>query len=277
MRQYFLFLMFLFSSIFTSAQVKVIKDLAYADGGEKFTLNIYQPKDTITPKDVIVFVHGGSWSSGKKETYWWLGRNFARKGVVVVNVNYPLAPEVGYQDMAKAVAKAIDWTAKNIAEYGGNNKRIFLMGHSAGAHLIELVNADPQYFKAIGAINPAKAIILNDPFGLDMYQYLTTAEKDHYYYDFIRTFTTNETNWKLGSPLNYSDNITKPHLLFYGEKTYGAIQIQTPVLYQLLKDKGIKVELHQIKKKKHVGMIAQMIFGNNSLYQTILGFISSVK
>lgn len=260
------------------AQIVVNKDIFYSKKDKaSYSLNIYQPKKSQKLNDVLVFVHGGSWSSGDKKTYWWLGRNFARKGVICVVINYPLAPAVKYNQMALAVAEAFLWTKGNIAEYGGNPDRIFAMGHSAGAHLIELINADGQYFKNLDAQNPIKGVVLNDPFGLDMHEYLSTAEKDHFYYDFIRTFTLDPAVWKKGSPLSYVTNIKNPHLLFYGSKTYGAIKLQTPQLFQALATQNVSVQLNRIKGKKHVGMIAQMIFGHNKLYQLILDFMKTVS
>jgi len=270
-----LFLMLLFQTLISSAQVKTAKNINYAGNADiKNTLNIFYKNDGVADKPVLVFIHGGSWSSGKKETYWWLGRNFAKKGVVTVIINYPLAPSVQYGKMAEDCALSVKWVQENIKTYQASANKIFLMGHSAGAHLGELINADPQYFKKAGINNPIKGVILNDPFGLDLYEYLTTAEKDDFYYDFIRTFTTNTEVWKLASPMDYVNNIKNSHLLFYGGKTYGAIRIQTPRLYQQLKANNIPVEIKEVKGKSHVPMISQMIFGANDLYKDIVAFIN---
>nr|WP_199158058.1 alpha/beta hydrolase [Pedobacter sp. ASV2] len=273
-----IFLMLLFQTIISSAQVKTVKNINYAGNDvEANKLNIYYKNDGVVNKPVLVFIHGGSWSSGKKETYWWLGRNFARKGVVSVIINYPLAPNAGYEKMADDCALAIKWVKENIENYQASADKIFIMGHSAGAHLGELINADPQYFKKAGIKNPIKGVILNDPFGLDIYQYLTEAEKDDYYYDFLRTFTNKPEVWKLASPLNYANNITNPHLLFYGSKTYEAIKIQTPILNQKLIEHKVSVTMKEIKGKSHVPMISQMIFGGNDLYKYIVDFIEKTK
>lgn len=267
-------LMLLFQTMPSIAQVKKVKNINYIGNSDAAnTLNIFYKNDGIPDKPVIIFIHGGSWSSGKKETYWWLGRNFARKGIVTAIINYPLSPNAQYEKMAYDCALAIKWVKNNIEHYQADGKKIFVMGHSAGAHLAELINADPKYFKKAGIKNPIKGVILNDPFGLDMYEYLTTAEKDDFYDDFIRTFTTNPEVWKLASPLNYVENIKNSHLLFYGGKTYGAIKLQTPRLYDKLKANNIPVEIKKIKGKKHVPMISQMIFGGNDLYKDILEFI----
>ena len=276
MIKYFLVVMLLFQTIIASAQVKTAKNINYAgNADETNTLNIFYRNDSSKNKPVLIFIHGGSWSSGKKEMYWWLGRNFARKGIVTVIINYPLAPNAQYEKMADDCAIAVKWVQKNIADYSASADKIFVMGHSAGAHLGELINADPKYFQHAGIKNPIKGMILNDPFGLDIFEYLTEAEKDDYYYDFLRTFTDKPATWKLASPLNYVQNVKNPHLLFYGGKTYGAIKIQTPRLYEKLKANNIPVEIKEIKGKSHVPMISQMIFGANDLYEDIVAFIKN--
>lgn len=257
-----------------SAKVKVAKNINYTAKNEvSRQLNVYYQSDTAQQKDVIIFIHGGSWSSGKKETYWWLGRNFARKGVVTVNINYGLAPENQYGQMAADCALAVKWVQSHIAAYGGNPGRIFLMGHSAGGHLAELINSDPRYFKLAGIANPVKGMILDDPFGLDIKEYLTTAEKDHWYFDFLRTFTKDPVVWENASPLHYVQHIKNPHIIFYGSKTYPAIQLQSERMNKILTGEKVPVELKVIKGKKHVGMIAQMVWGGNQLYDDILAFL----
>lgn len=257
-----------------TAKVKVEKNINYTAVNDQYRqLDVFYQKDITKAKDVVVFIHGGSWSSGKKNIYWWLGRNLARKGVVTVNINYGLAPAYQYDRMAEDCAQAVKWVKEHVSEYGGNPERIFLMGHSAGGHLAELINDDPVYFKQAGITNPVKGVILNDAFGLDMKEYMTNAEKDISYYDFLRTFSKDPVIWEKGSPLHYAENSKNPHLIFYGEKTYPAIQIQSERLNKFLLNAHVPSSLHVISKKKHVGMISQMVFGSNQLYDLILNFL----
>jgi acetyl esterase/lipase len=278
LRIFFILLAFL-GQIFTgSAQIRVDKNINYAGNTEQAnTLNIYHKKGDQQNQDVIIFIHGGSWSSGKKETYWWLGRNLAKHNVVAAIINYPLAPNATYKEMALASAQAVKWVKDSISAYGGNPNRIFVMGHSAGGHLCELINSDPQYFQSLGIANPIKGVILNDAFGLDMEEYLTKTEKDLYYTDFIRTFSVETKTWQAGSPLFYVKNITNPHLIFYGSITYDAIQIQSERIYKSLQEQHVPAKLIIIKGKKHVPMISQMIWGSNKLYQSIFEFLNTTK
>lgn len=263
--------------VFTgSAKIASTKNINYAGNTDNaYTLNIYNKKGKTANQDVIIFIHGGSWNSGKKETYWWLGRNLAKNNIVTAVINYPLAPNATYKEMAMASAKAVKWVKNNIAAYGGNPNRIFLMGHSAGGHLCELINADPQYFNALDIQNPIKGVILNDAFGLDMEEYLTKAAKDDQYNNFITTFSTDSKNWQLGSPLFYASKINNAHLIFYGAKTYPAIQIQSERFYKILMTQNLKPTLQVIPNKTHVPMISQMVFGCSKMYKYITEFLST--
>lgn len=268
-----LLLLFLISAI-AYAKVKKEKDIAYADKGAANLLDVYHQKDIKTPQDVIVFIHGGSWNSGKKDTYWFLARAFARKGKVAVMINYPLSPDAKYQEMASDCAKALMWVKQNIATYGGNPDRIFVMGHSAGAHLAALIDADPSYFAKLGYPNPIKGVILNDPFGLDVLQYLERQihTDDKHVPGFLKVFTTEPLEWKKASPYYKIAHITHPYLMFMGEKTFESIKLQTPAFRDEMLKQGKTVTLAEIKGKRHIGMITQMIFGCNQLYSKIINF-----
>ena len=276
MRAIILISTFFLSFLSAFAGIKKEKDLAYADAGQANLLDVYHADDVERPKDVIVFIHGGSWNRGSKDTYWFLGNNFARKNKVAVIINYPLSPTAQYKEMALACAKALAWVKVNIGKYGGNPDKIFLMGHSAGAHLAALINQDPQYFAAINVENPIKGVILNDPFGLNIHHYIKVQinTTDTYVPGFLKVFSADEKNWIDASPIFTVNNITNPYQLFMGGKTYPSIKIQTPAFYQALKENRKEVYFQRINNKKHVAMISHMVFGWNNLYDQIIGFMN---
>lgn len=268
------FLLLLFQSFEGEAQIKVVKGLNYANSTNKSnSLNVYYKTGDSKSKPVLVFIHGGSWYKGNKDLYWWLGRNLAKKGVVAVIINYPLAPKAKYEQIASACALSLKWVKENIQKYCGNADKIFVMGHSVGGHLAELINADTTYFAQIKIANPIKGIILNDAFGLDMYEYMTKAKKDQSYYIFQNAITANQAEWKKSSPLTYIKQVKTPHLLFYGSKTYDIIQMQTKRIDEELKEQNIAVNMHVVEGRTHIPMIGYMFFSDNRLYNYILDFI----
>ncbi|MFM6976103.1 MAG: alpha/beta hydrolase [Sphingobacteriaceae bacterium] len=275
-----LLMLFYISSLTSvlAVSIKIKKDVVYPTSvsTDRNVLDIYYPKDITQAKDVLVFIHGGAWDSGKKDIYWWLGRNFANKNVVTVIINYPLSPNAGYEQMATASASALKWVKDSIANYGGNPERIFAMGHSAGGHLSALIDMDPRFFAEQQIANPLRGVILNDGFGLDMNEYLSQADKtDGHNPSFLKTFTENPENWKKGSPLTYFDQIKHPYLILVGGETYPAIQIQSKRLFDRLTEAKKSVQYQVVPKKTHVPMISQMVFGANPLYQQIIDFMKN--
>lgn len=264
---------FLLSSLLISCAVKKDNDIIYK--GElperDNLLDIYYPRNKKDSKDVIVFIHGGSWSSGSKNIYWWLGRNFARKGIITVVINYPLSPENAYGKMALSSTEAVNWVNENIKNYYGNPESIYLMGHSAGGHLAALISLDDKFLG--GKENPVKGVILNDAFGLDMYQYLTENKSKSY----RKVFTNKPEVWKDASPQFHVKNNKLPFLIYTGENTYDTIKIQSEIFRDQLLENGAQVSFREIKNKKHVGMITQMLFGWNKRYQEIISFMKKNK
>ena len=113
--------------------------------GERNKLDIYQPATTTAAAPVIVFFYGGNWVSGKREDYAFVGQALAKRGFVVVVPDYRLYPEVRYPDFLDDSAQAVAWTAREIAKYGGDPKRVFVMGHSAGAYNAAMLALDGRW------------------------------------------------------------------------------------------------------------------------------------
>lgn len=239
----------------------------YTASAEKPQLNVFKPKDSLTPHDVLIFVHGGNWNSGNKETYSVLGRNFARQDYVTVVPGYTLSPFVNYDGMAKEIAEAIKWTRENIAVYGGKPDRIFLMGHSAGGHLVALAAMSPKYLN-----NPdyIKGIILDDAAGLDMYSYLQeNPPGSEDYYDV--TWTTNPKEWKLASPYYYLGENTPPILMYLGTKTYPSLYYYNDLFHKKLKEYQPNAELI-ILNKNHTSMVTQFFSPVSGRFKEIKEF-----
>jgi len=134
-------------SISISANAQKFETFAYGDSVRQ-KLDVYaQKKETKVP--VIVFVHGGGWSVGRKSQHQFIGKMFQAQGYVAVVINYRLFPESTFPGFPEDAASAVQWVSENIETHGGDPKRIFLMGHSAGAHSVALLGLDEQYLKAV--------------------------------------------------------------------------------------------------------------------------------
>jgi len=137
------------SLAFVSAQ-EVTKNIAYTQNPhERQVLDVYAPKNARN-LPVVFWIHGGGWVTGDKSQIAIKPKAFNDRGYVFVSTNYRLRPDVEMEDLTGDVAKAFGWTYKNITKHGGDPRRIFVMGHSAGAQLAALICTDHSYLKAEG-------------------------------------------------------------------------------------------------------------------------------
>jgi acetyl esterase len=115
--------------------VEVLRDIPYRDGGQReHLLDIYRPIKREGPLPVVFYIHGGGFSLLSKETHWIFALMFARRGYLVVNINYRLAPQYPFPAGATDVCDAYVWLHQHIAEYGGDPSRVAVAGESAGAN-----------------------------------------------------------------------------------------------------------------------------------------------
>ena len=117
-------------------------------------LDIYTPKNLHAAAPVVVFFYGGSWSSGARGDYAFVGEALASHGIVTVIADYRLYPEVRYPTFLEDGARAVAWTVKDIAKYGGDPKRLYVMGHSSGAYNAAMIALDPRWLAEVN-LTPA--------------------------------------------------------------------------------------------------------------------------
>ena len=92
----------------------------------------------------LLYIHGGYWQMGDKESYGFIGDSALASGYNFVLVEYTLAPEVRMDEIVSEIHEAIDWVIVNIDEYDGDPRRVFISGHSAGGHLTAMGMSDQR-------------------------------------------------------------------------------------------------------------------------------------
>jgi acetyl esterase/lipase len=128
---------------------RLVSDIPYADH-ERGSLDIYMPDNPLAGNPVVVFYYGGSWKSGRKKDYLFVGQALASQGIIVVIPDYRLYPQVRFPDFMHDVAEAYVWTHRHIGDYGGNPENIFAAGHSAGAYNAVMLSVNKAYIDAAG-------------------------------------------------------------------------------------------------------------------------------
>ena len=129
---------------------KIQRGIPYAEPkNERQMLDVYAPKKGKN-LPVVFWIHGGGWRAGDRSSVQKKPQTFVAKGFVFVATNHRFFPNVTVKEMTGDIAKSIRWVHDHAEEYGGDPKSIFVMGHSAGAHLAALVCTDDRYLKAEG-------------------------------------------------------------------------------------------------------------------------------
>ncbi|RMV11276.1 Esterase/lipase/thioesterase protein, partial [Pseudomonas savastanoi] len=114
------------------------------------TLDVYTPQTKPANAPVVVFFYGGSWNTGSKANYAFVGEALAARGMVVVIADYRLYPQVRYPSFLEDSAKALAWAHKHAKTYGGDPDRLYVMGHSAGAYNAAMLALDPRWLAREG-------------------------------------------------------------------------------------------------------------------------------
>src|SRR5687768_13460300 len=155
----------------------VKRDIPYADPAhERQVLDVHAPKGA-KGLPVVFWIHGGGWQTGDKKDVQVKPQAFNDKGFVFVATNYRLLPAVDMATIVRDVARSIRWVHDHVAEHGGDPKRLFVMGHSAGAQLAALVCTDERYLKAEGVpLDAIKGCVPVDGDTYDVPAMIETAE-----------------------------------------------------------------------------------------------------
>ncbi|MCW5611888.1 MAG: alpha/beta hydrolase [Rubrivivax sp.] len=115
-------------------------DIAYGDGAGE-TLDVFPPAAPApaTGAPVLMFIHGGYWRSLDKADHSFVAPALNAAGALVVVPNYALCPAVNIEHIALQMTRALAWTWRHAARFGGDPARIALAGHSAGGHLAAML------------------------------------------------------------------------------------------------------------------------------------------
>lgn len=266
-------------------KVRELHDLAYVAGKDRdassHKLDLYIPQGK-KAFPVLVFVHGGCWSFGDKsggDLYPAFARTLAARGIVVVLPNYRLSPWVKHPAHVKDVARAVAWAKKNAAKYGGDPKRLFVGGHSAGGHLAALLATDEQYLKAEGLSDKdlrgvvAVSGVYRIPDKLE-FNWPNTGEKITLHsnpFDFV--FGGDHKAREAASPVCHVRAGLPPFLLLYADRDLPLIPEMTKDFAAALKDKKDDVTARKIDSRNHNNIVFAATRADDPVIRAVVEFI----
>ena len=143
-------LAFMLCATMARAQYQQVNDIPYTESKDAYAqqrckLDVYYSKD-LKDAPVVVWFHGGGIEGGNKH----IDPQLKNSGLVVVAANYRLLPKAPIEDIFDDAAAAVAWTYKNIEQYGGSKRKIFVAGHSAGGYLLDIIGLDKRWLAKYG-------------------------------------------------------------------------------------------------------------------------------
>lgn len=241
----------------------VVQDIAFGPDPRQ-RLDIYRP-DSDGEHPVLVFFYGGRWSVGSKAMYPFIGEAFASKGYVTVIADYRTYPEVRFPVFVEDGARALAWVHDNIAAYGGDANRIFLAGHSAGAHIASLLVADERY---LGAHAKHPTIVRAFAGLAGPYDFVPDKE------DLMDMFGPPERYSQMQTT-TFIDGTEPPMLLLWGSADQVVWQRNMDLLTEKVQAEGGQVVARTYDDLDHVGILASLTWfmrGRRPVFDDMLSF-----
>ena len=242
------------------APLSALNALAAADSHTRMTdiaygalprqrLDIYRPVG-VAPSGgwpVVVFFYGGSWNSGERAQYSFVGSALASRGILSIVADYRLYPEVRFPDFLTDSAQALAWSLTHAADHGGNPRRVFVMGHSAGGYNAAMLALDGRWLGATGHTPRELAgfIGLAGP-----YDFLPMTNRDAQPVFFHPDYPPDT------QPMAFAGVGAPPTFLAAG-RTDSLVNPErnTAALAARLSAAGVPVDLHRYERVNHVTLI----------------------
>lgn len=248
-------------------------DVPYLNDSEPaHTLDLYRPPKQDQPLPVLVHIHGGGWEMGDKKLMKSTGLFYASQGVLFITPNYRLSPKAKHPAHAEDCAAAVAWAFQHAAEFGGDKGRIFLSGHSAGAHLAALLGTDPAYLQKYG-LKPGDlaGVIPVDTASFD----LTAADNEKLVKKFVKTsFGEDQQVLRSASPLHHIAATQRyPAFLIFNTTNRAAAAEGGKQFAAALKSAGGHVRFVPVDHHTHGEMAAGMYEPADPVGSAILKFI----
>lgn len=231
-------------------------------------LDLYIPH-AAKNRPVVIFWYGGSWVNGSKSNYRFVGAALAARGFVVVQPDYRLYPAVKFPTFLDDGARAVVWAQRHAQEFGGDPRRMVLMGHSAGAHLAAYLAFNREFLARAGA-QPQwiKGLVgLSGPYALHPNSKILHA---------IFASPYSDADWQ---PIRFIDERAPPVLLFHGTQDDVVEVAHTEKLRDALLVRHLPVETYILFGRKHADTVAAFALGARHrapVLERSVAFIESV-
>lgn len=225
-----------------------VRDLTYGKAPHQ-QLDLYKPLGRKGPLPTVVFIHGGRWSSGHRRQYRFVGQALAQAGIGAAIVSYRVWPAGGFPYFVEDVALSLAFLSRGDGDEEIDTQRLFLAGHSAGAHIGALLATNTPWLADAGARreNIAGFIGLSGP-----YDFLPLTDPD-----LIEIFGP-ESGHPLSQPVLFVDGKEPPTLLLHGREDRTVGVRNSTALAKAINASGGEARVRTYAGLDHVKMVAAL-------------------
>jgi acetyl esterase/lipase len=241
------------------APIQVERDLVYGKGGDQdLMLDLAMPKNGDGPFPVVICIHGGGWTQGKRQDMSKTIETLAGRGFVAVTPTYRLAPDNKFPAQIEDCKAAVRWLRSNADKYKVNSDRIGAIGFSAGAHLaclLGLTTKDDGLEGKGGSADQSSrvqaVVSFFGPTDLTLNDWSEDVEK-RILIPFLGDTIKNKPDlYKKVSPVNYVTKEAPPFLFFHGDKDPLVGVKQSKLLAEKLTKAGVSAKLVIVEGEGH--------------------------
>jgi acetyl esterase/lipase len=229
-------------------------------------LDLYLPREAKSAP-VVVFFYGGGWNSGDKASYRFVGAAFAAAGVIAVLPNYTLYPRARFPTFMRDAASAVAWAHAHAREWGGDPDRLFVVGHSAGAHIAVLLALDPEYLQQVGGSTQW----LRGVVGLaGPYDFLPFTDA------YLNDLFGPPERFALSQPINFVRPDAPPILLMHGLEDRRVSPNNTRSLSSALQERGANISTRYFEHADHAALVAAFSIPERSRLPVLPGILDFI-
>lgn len=254
--------------------VSIVENISYGNH-ERQALDIFLPEDSGERPPVVLFVHGGAFVAGHRNRTSMIYSNvlvyLARRGIAGINIGYRLANHVTYPGASEDIARCVGWARSNAARYGWDDRRIFLMSHSAGAAHAGTYAYDPRFQPADGS-DLAGMIVLSGRVRVDNLPENPNAAKVEQYYG------SDISMYHDLSPVSHVDAGSVPTFVAWAEFENPLIDLYCiELVHRLAEAKRRAPPSMWVSKHNHVSLVAHIGTSDDQLGQAVVDFIRNPR
>ncbi len=251
----------------TPDDVTLVEDVQYAEGfarePRRNRLDLYVPKRVAKPP-LVMFVHGGAWTGGSKEGWGRLAHGLCARGFAFAAINTQMNPFAEPSDMVADCGRAMKWLHDHAGEHGFDGERLWMMGHSSGAHLVTWLAFDEARLAASGVPRAAVQGVI----GLSgVYE----MRSRHLVLD--KVFGEDPAIRRDATPLVHVSPGDPPAYLLWGEHDMACLSLCGRMLQHRLQEVGVPVAASELPGADHVGYVLHLGAPGEPVLDAITAFL----